>query len=50
MPTYEEIEGAEPIGRGGFAEVRLCSRSDDGANRIWIRSGDFAERSRFCAY
>lgn len=31
MRIYEEIEGAEPIGRGGFAEVRLCSRSDDGA-------------------
>jgi serine/threonine protein kinase len=31
MPSYEEIEGVEPIGRGGFAEVRFCARSDDGA-------------------
>src|SRR6266700_1772116 len=31
MPSYEEVEGIEPIGRGGFAEVRLCSRTDDGA-------------------
>ena len=31
MPSYKEIEGAEAIGRGGFAEVRLCARSDDGA-------------------
>ena len=31
MPSYEEIVGAEPIGRGGFAEVRFRARSDDGA-------------------
>jgi serine/threonine protein kinase len=31
MASYEEISGVEPIGRGGFAEVRFCSRTEDGA-------------------
>lgn len=31
MASYEEIDGVEPIGRGGFAEVRFCARADDGA-------------------
>jgi eukaryotic-like serine/threonine-protein kinase len=31
MPSYQEVAGIEPIGRGGFAEVRMCASSEDGA-------------------
>jgi hypothetical protein len=47
MPSYEEVEGLEPIGRGGFAEVRFCFRSDDGApfaKKILIQEDDDSQR------
>jgi len=47
MASYEEIEGIEPIGRGGFAEVRFCSRSDDGApfaKKVLVRQDADSQR------